>query len=326
VNIYMFHGGTSFGFMSGSSWTNNKFLPDVTSYDYDAPLDEAGHPTPKYFAYREVLARYATAPLPPVPEPPPVVTVPPFALEQSASLWKNLPKPLHSQDPQPMEHLDQSFGYVLYRTHVAGPTNGKLELDELHDYAQIYLDGKLAGTLDRRFDQSSLLVAATAASSQLDILVENSGRINSQSIMRNELKGVTRQVRLDGKPLTGWQIYCLPLNSVNNIKYERAVPAEPGPAFLRGHFELDATGDVFLDVRTLGKGALWINGHAVGRYWNVGPQQTLYVPGPWLRHGENEVVVFDLLGKQGADLPHLSGLTKPILDASTGDEREASKK
>jgi beta-galactosidase len=160
----------------------------------------------------------------------------------------------------------------------------------------------------------------------LDILVENSGRINSQTIMRSEIKGITRQVLLDGKPLSGWQIFCLPLSSIDNIKYRRGAAAEPGPAFYKGHFEVKATGDVFLDVSALGKGALWINGHATGRYWNLGPQQTLYVPGPWLRQGENEVVVFDLLGKQGADLPHLSGLTKPILDAPTGDEREASKK
>ena len=323
VNIYMFHGGTSFGFMSGSSWTDKKFLPDVTSYDYDAPLDEAGHPTPKYFAYREVLAKYAAVPLPPVPEPPPVVTVPAFALDQSASLWQNLPKPVSSNDPQPMEHLDQSYGYILYRIRVSGPQSGILELDELHDYAQVYRDGALVGSIDRRLGQTSLPFTTTAVSSQLDILVENSGRINSQTIMRSEVKGITRQVLLDGKPLTGWQIFCLPLNNINNIKYGRGDAAEPGPAFYKGHFDVKATGDVFLDVSALGKGALWINGHAAGRYWNVGPQQTLYVPGPWLRQGENEVVVFDLSAKPGAIAPRLSGLAKPVLDSPTADARES---
>jgi beta-galactosidase len=320
VNIYMFHGGTSFGFMSGSSWTDNKFLPDVTSYDYDAPLDEAGHPTPKYFAYREVLARYRTAPLPPVPEPPPVVTVPDFALEQSSSLWKNLPQPVESEYPQPMEHLDQSYGYILYRTHVSGPQSGALELDDLHDYAQIYRDGTLVGTIDRRLGQSSLPLTTTAASSQLDILVENSGRINSQSIMRNEIKGITRQVLLDGKPLRGWQIFCLPLSNMHKIQYHSGSAPEPGPAFFRGFVEINSIGDVFLDVRALGKGAIWINGHALGRFWNLGPQQTLYVPGPWLRKGKNEVVVFDLFGSRGAGLPHLGALARPILDAIAGNE------
>jgi beta-galactosidase len=258
-----------------------------------------------------------------VPEPPPVVTVPAFALEQSASLWKNLPKPLNAKDPEPMEHLDQAYGYILYRTHVGGPQSSSLELDELHDYAQIYLDRKFVGTLDRRVGQSSLPLTTTAASSQLDILVENSGRINSQAIMRTEIKGITHQVRLDGKPLTGWQIFCLPLSRVDDVKYERDSVPEPGPAFFRGHFEVNTTGDVFLDVSTLGKGALWINGHAVGRYWNVGPQQTLYVPGPWLRQGENEVVVFDFFRERKGTVPHLSGLAKPLLDAPTGDAMES---
>ena len=319
VNIYMFHGGTSFGFMSGSSWTDKQFLPDVTSYDYDAPLDEAGHPTPKFFAYRDILARYAPAPLPPVPDTPPVVTMPAFALEQTSSLWKNLPQPVKSEDPQPMEHLGQAYGYILYRTRIPGPQNGNLELDELHDYALIFLDGKLVGTLDRRLGQSSVAVNTQAASSQLDIVVENSGRINTQSIMRDELKGITRQVRLGGKPLRGWQIFCLPLDKVNAIQYRSDPAPEPGPAFFRGFFQLSSTGDVFLDAHTLGKGAVWINGHAIGRFWNLGPQQTLYVPGPWLREGKNEVVVFDLFGSQSASRPHLAGLPKPVLDAVSGN-------
>jgi beta-galactosidase len=317
VNIYMFHGGTSFGFMSGSSWTDKKFLPDVTSYDYDAPLDEAGNPTAKFFVYREVLARYAPGPLPPVPPGPPVVSISGFALNQSSSLWKNLPQPINTQDPQPMEHLDQAYGYILYRTRIPGPRNSNLELDELHDYAHIFLDGKLVGTLDRRLGQNSLSLRAPAASNRLDILVENSGRVNSQSIMRDELKGITRQVLLDGKPLRGWQIFRLPLSKIEDIQYRANSNAEPGPAFFRGFFELSTTGDTFLDVHTLGKGAVWINGYALGRFWNVGPQQTLYVPGPWLRHGKNEVVVFDLFGKNGTALPHLSGLSKPVLDATT---------
>jgi beta-galactosidase len=319
INIYMFHGGTSFGFMSGSSWTHDQFLPDVTSYDYDAPLDEAGHPTAKYFAYRELLAKYSGTPLPSVPMVSPVVTVPDFALEQTSSLWDNLPQPVASEDPQPMEKLGQTFGYILYRTRVESPQSGDLELDELHDYANIYLDGKLIGTLDRRSGQSRLPLTTTVPSARLDILVENSGRINSQGIMRTEIKGITRQVRLSGKPLTGWQIFTLPMNAVEKINYHSKPEAESGPGFFRGYFQMSQTGDVFLDVRSLRKGAIWINGHAIGRFWNLGPQLTLYVPGPWLHEGKNEIVVFDLFGKPGTALPHLAGLAKPILDASTKD-------
>jgi beta-galactosidase len=319
VNIYMFHGGTSFGFMAGSSWTDGKFLPDVTSYDYDAPLDESGHPTPKYFAYRKLISKFASAPLPPVPAAPPVVTVPEFRLTQAGSLWDNLPKPVASETPQPMEALGQSYGYILYRTQLSGPQSGELELDELHDYALIYLDGKLAGTLDRRLNQSHIPLTTTAASTRLDILVENSGRINTQKIMRTELKGITKEVRFGGKPLTGWQIYSLPMNSLRGLKYASKPGANSGPSFFRGEFQLNKVGDVFLDFHSLGKGAIWINGHAIGRFWSIGPQQTLYVPGPWLHQGKNEIVVFDLFGKKGTDMPRLAGLPKPVLDAVTKD-------
>jgi beta-galactosidase len=118
--------------------------------------------------------------------------------------------------------------------------------------------------------------------------------------------------------LRGWQIFRLPLDKVSGIQYRADAGSQPGPAFFRGFFQLSSAGDVFLDVHTLGKGAVWINGHALGRFWNLGPQQTLYVPGPWLRKGKNEVVVFDLFGRPGEVTPHLSGLAKPVLDAATG--------
>lgn len=314
VNIYMFHGGTSFGFMSGSSWADKKFLPDVTSYDYDAPLDEAGHATPKYYAYRDLLAKYAMVPPPAIPTTPEVVSVPSFTLSETASLWDNLPKPTKSEEPQPMEHLGQAYGYILYRTHLLGPRSGDLELDELHDYAQAYLDGKLAGTLDRRLNQNKVTLDVAGTSSRLDILVENSGRINTQAIMRTELKGITREARFAGERLTGWDIFCLPMNSVETVAYRSKGGATPGPGFFRGTFQIAKVGDVFLDMRNLGKGAVWVNGHAIGRFWNVGPQQTLYVPGPWLHRGKNEVVAFDLFDRTSATRPILAGLGKPILD------------
>jgi beta-galactosidase len=316
VNIYMFHGGTSFGFMSGSSSTNQQFLPDVTSYDYDAPLDEAGHPTAKYFAYRELLAKLSNAPLPPVPPVVPVITLPSITLRQSASLWDNLPKPVKSEYPQAMEYLGQSYGYILYRTELSGPASVNLEFDELHDYAQVYLNGKQVGTLDRRLGQNQIPLVVAEKSARLDILVENSGRINSQKVMRSELKGITHEVRFGGTPLKGWEIFCLPPTFVENVKYRST--SVSGPAFFRGNFRLNIVGDVFLDVRDLGKGALWINGHAIGRFWNIGPQGTLYVPGAWLHRGQNQVVVFELSGGRSA-APRLAGLPQPILNMPVKD-------
>ena len=320
LNLYMFHGGTSFGFMSGASWTDSTYMPDVTSYDYDAPLDEAGHPTPKYDAYRKVFAKYAGRPLPPVPQPPPVIAVPEFTLRESASLWDNLPSPIQSNTAKAMEMYGQAYGFILYRTELHGPAHGTLAIPGLNDYARIYLDGKSVGTLDRRLKQDSLALSSPKPSARLDILIENDGRINSTRMMRHAQKGAPHGVTLDGRELTGWQVYTLPMTGFSQVRFHAgAQPA--GPAFYRGRFSVANIGDTFLDVRDLKKGAVWINGHPIGRYWIIGPQDTLYVPGPWLRKGANSIVVFDI---DGVSEPHLSGLTAPILDGPTRESDESA--
>jgi beta-galactosidase len=388
--------------MSGANWNNNTYFSDVTSYDYGAPLDEAGHPTPKFLAFRKIFAKYAcqsntsvvstskvsTTPknngsvipsearsaqsrdprispgapqnsaeatdgeacLPPIPEPPPVISIPTINLTESTPLWANLPNPIHSDTPKPMEQFDQAYGYILYRHQLPAAVTGNLVLDELHDYAQIYLNGKLAGTLDRRDKQSTLAITTTGPA-RLDILVENSARINFSPAMRGESKGITKSVILAGQPLTDWQIYPLPMQQLpdenrfrgphddinSNPCHGRVSHPTPasdhltflsgcvgtGPAFYRAHFTLTTTGDTFLDIRKLGKGALWINGHPIGRFWNIGPQQTLYVPGPWLHKGTNEIVVFDL--NPSAAPPTVSGLATPILDGPVIDTSASAK-
>ena len=352
INIYVVHGGTSFGFMSGSSNTANAFLPDVTSYDYDAPIDESGHPTPKYFAYRKVLATYSSCGnescLPAVPAPPPVIIIPDIELAETTTLWDNLPKAISSEFPQPMEHFGQAYGYILYRTKLKPPVLGDLTLDELHDYARVYIDGLPIGTLDRRDRQKTLSIPpAQAAGHTLDILVANDGRINSTRLMQEESKGITHSVSLNGEPLTHWQIYPLPMTtqpsnfslvapSTSGNPWEKLLlPQRPkhedpyraadsvaqAPKFYRASFTLDKTGDTFLDIRNLGKGALWINGHLIGRFWNLGPQQTLFVPGPWLHEGRNEIIVFDLAPTIPA--PRVAGLDHPILDGPTPDKTKS---
>ena len=364
INLYMFHGGTSFGFMSGANLIDGKYLPQVTSYDYGAPLDEPGHPTPKFQDFRKIFAKYATCTasraiavqgkqsearinqpeaigedcLPPIPDSPPVITIPKITLTESTPLWANLSAAIQSDTPKPMEQFDQAYGYILYRHQLPAAISGDLVLDELHDYAQIYLDGKLAGTLDRRNNQSTLSISTTGPTS-LDILVENSARINFSPAMRGEIKGITKSITLVGSPLTNWQIYPLPMTTLPNLFRQSGkapnpyahgpsrtvMPGPPGytspstqpPTFFRAHFTLTTTGDTFLDVRNLTKGALWINGHAIGRFWNVGPQQTLYVPGPWLRTGENEIIVFDL--QPSSETPTVAGLDHPILDAPVAE-------
>ncbi len=328
VNLYMFHGGTSFGFMNGASWTSGAYMPDVTSYDYDAPLDEAGHPTPKYDAYRKIFAKYADHPLPAVPSTPPVIAVPQFMLSRSASLWQNLPAPVHADSPHAMESYGQSYGFILYRTVLRDALAGTLAIPGLNDYATIYVNGRLVGTLDRRLKQESLQLTGVEKDAVLDILVENSGRINSTRMMRHEQKGAPHGVTLNGKPLTGWEVFPLPMTDLSQVRFHHfgASPHEStGPHFYAGRFRINRVGDTFLDVRSLKKGAVWINGHAIGRYWQIGPQDTLYVPGPWLNPGWNQVVVFDL---DGVESPRLSGLAAPILDGPvphSGDALPAGK-
>lgn len=324
VSVYMAHGGTSFGFMSGANSDGHNYEPDVTSYDYQATLDESGRPTPKYFAFRDIIAKATGAEPPPVPPSPAPIAVAPFRLTASRSLWQSLPTPIASPRPLTMEEVGQNYGYILYRTKLKTTGAGDLVLDQLHSYARIYLDGALVGILDRRLGKSSLPLTAHAGQ-QLDILVENTGRVNFSIVLRGERAGITNRVLWRGLPLIGWKIYPLPMGSQSPDPDSSAAPQKlaftgtpcTGPCFYRAHFTVAAPGDTFLDVRALGKGAVWINGHALGRFWKIGPQQTLYVPGPWLRQGENEIVVFDIDGKTGAQL---SGLDHPILDGPNQPE------
>lgn len=325
VNIYMFHGGTSFGYYAGATG-GKSFLPNVTSYDYDAPLDEAGHPTEKFFAYRKTLAKFNPAPIPAVPEVAPVVTLPALELMERASLWDNLPDPISSEDPMPMEHFGQGFGYILYRTMLHAAPASELAVDAVHDFARVYLNGEFAGTIDRRTpDLLTLKLPAINEGTRLDILVTNDGRINHTHEMRIENKGITHAVSLNGSVLKGWQIYPLPLGEPGtNLLPEKYTKAKiDGPAFYRATFKLSGVGDMFLDIRKLGKGALWINGHAIGRFWNIGPQDTLYVPGPWLKQGANTIVAFDLLNTEDSR-PIVEGLGSPILDGSTSEQTTSS--
>jgi len=311
INLYMFHGGTSFGFMNGANWDHDTYEPDVTSYDYDSPVSESGALTKKYFAFREVIARHrpgVNIPEPPVPLP--VIEMPELDLHESAPLWSNLPSPVSGYRPANMEAFGQSYGYILYRTTVKSPATGELILLALRSYARIYLNGKLVGVVDRREKKVPIRLQAHAGDT-LDILVEGTGRINFSQELRWERQGI-RLVTLAGQELRGWQIFPLPMDDLSKLQFHESLKNAPvGPAFYRGHFDLKDTGDTFLDTRGWGKGAVWINGHALGRFWNLGPQQTLYVPAPWLRKGTNEIVVFTQAQPKDA---RMRGLRQPILD------------
>jgi len=320
-SIYMVHGGTSFGFSAGAN--SPPFLPQCTSYDYDAPIDEIGRATQKYQAIRKLFAEHLMAgeTLPDIPSPNPVIALPPVQLNESAALFANLGSVHRVEKPLPMEMFDQSTGCILYRTHLEAGSGGTLRIKEAHDIARIFIDGKRVGTLDRRFrNKTSLAIGPFPKEATLDILVEAMGRVNYGKDIHDR-KGITGNVELlDGKTtrdLTGWEVYTLPFDRrmLEDLKFSSDITS--GPAFHRGVFDLKKTGDTFLDLRGWGKGSVWVNGHHLGRFWHIGPQQTLYLPGVWLREGENEVVALEL---EDTRKKTIEGLTEPILNQVEQDE------
>jgi beta-galactosidase len=254
--------------------------------------------------------------LPPVPATPPTQAIDGIRLGESVSLWDSLPAPVSSAEPRTMESLDQAYGDILYRKRIDADVSGELRIDTLHDYAQIYVNGKRVGTLDRRLKQDRLKVGLHKGDT-LDLLVQNDGRINFGEKMLNERKGILGTVSLNGQPLRDWQNYSLPFTDSASLHYT-AAPCKHAPCFYRASFDAPVAGsaaaDTFLDTAGLGKGFVWLNGHALGRTWRIGPQRTLYVPGVWLKPHGNQLVVLDLL-VEGA--PVLSTRKQPILGTST---------
>ncbi|MHB0876891.1 MAG: glycoside hydrolase family 35 protein [Anaerolineae bacterium] len=295
ASIYMFHGGTNFGFMNGAN-DSGRYQPTVTSYDYDAPLTEAGDVTPKWEAFRRVIGKYAPLPEAPVPAPSPKLA--PFSVEltECAPLFANLDalsRPLQRVTPEPMEMLGQNYGFVLYRTEVNGPRPlVTLAIREVRDRAQVFVDGAVVGVIERDVDEGPLVVDVPAVGARLDLLVENMGRTNYGPALAGR-KGITEGVLLANQYLYHWDIYPLPLDVLSGLRY-RPVTAVEGPAFYRGHFSVSEPRDGFLALPGWDKGVVFVNGFNLGRYWSRGPQKTLYVPWPVLRPGDNEIVVFEL--------------------------------
>jgi beta-galactosidase len=257
ANLYMVHGGSSFGFMSGAN-NGRVYEPDISGYDYDSPLDEAGRPTAKFHALRDVLSKYTDgAALPDLPPPLPTIAIPRFELRESsplaAGIVASLGDPLRSPAPVSMEAAGQSYGYILYRKRIDRAFHGPIEIAEVHDYAVLYQGGRRLGTLDRRLHQNRLEVGLEAGQA-LDILVENMGRTNFGPLLTSDRKGIVGKVTLGGEDLSGWEIYTLPIDNPGRWPFS-GKPAR-GPALHRGVFHVKQTGDTFLDLRGWGKGAV----------------------------------------------------------------------
>lgn len=304
-NLYVIHGGTNFGWMAGANYGGTQkwgdaYQPDITSYDYDAPISEDGTLKPKFFAIQRLLKKHGAQPGP-LPPPTPIISIENIPLRPAGHLFSYLPAPVKRPQPVPMEALGQYYGYILYRTQLIGHHSGKLVITDLHDYADVYVNGKFVGALDRSQNRTTLdlpKIGADEAPPQLDILVEAMGRINFGKYLLDR-KGITERVTLNGMTLMNWEIFSLPMGpdflqqTLQNPPSPRPFFDQPGQ-FFTGRFQLEQLGDTYLDLSDWPKGCVWVNGHHLGRYWDVGPQKKLYLPAPFLKLGENDIVIFDL--------------------------------
>ena len=301
-NLYVIHGGTNFGFTAGANSGGKGYEPDVTSYDYDAPVNERGQATPKYMALRRLIGSYLPKGgiLPPIPDSIQAIETSPIVMQPFTTIWDNLPQPVNSALPKTFEAYGQDHGFILYKTELTGVKNGKLVVTDIHDYATVFLNGTYIGKLDRREGINSIdIPESNTETPVLEILVEAMGRINyGQYII--DRKGITESVTLNGVTLVNWKVYNLPMNRgfIYNLRSSGKTLNKPGVFFI-GTFMLtfaegNLSKDTFIDVSNYTKGYVWVNGHNLGRYWNIGPQKRLYCPSPWLRQGINEIMIFDL--------------------------------
>lgn len=302
VNFYMFHGGTNFGFYNGANY-GDKYEATITSYDYDSPLSECGDITAKFEAVRSVVAKFKgvdVSELPELPAPLPKKNYGTVTMTQQADLLDQLAQisdPVKRVTPVPMEELGQSYGFIVYSTQVSGPRSGEsLYIQEVRDRAQVYLDGVYQGTVER-WNPQSLPLQIPAGGARLDIVVENMGRVNYGPKLWDH-KGITEGVRLNNQFLFDWTIYPLPLNDTSAVTFSDIAGSESSrtdrPNFYKGEFNVEDLADTFVRLDGWGKGVLWINGYNLGRYWEQGPQRTLYLPAPLLKEGRNEIVILEL--------------------------------
>ncbi len=324
-SLYMTHGGTSFGQWAGAN--NTGFAPDCTSYDYDAPINEQGSATDKYHQLRALLQNYSDTKLPAIPKAKPIVAIDEFQMTSCAPLFaqENLPAAIASEDIHPMEYFNQGYGSIIYSCQLPETQQeGLLTIREVCDFAQVYVDGQLIGRLYRgsKFE-NTLRMPALPKGGKLTIVMEAMGRINYSKLIHDH-KGITDRVelttRIKGAELTynlkEWEVQLLPVDygfvSSRQFSQLSALSSNLTPGYYKGTFKVSKVGDTYLDLSTWSKGLIWVNGHCLGRFWNVGPQQTLYLPGCWLKRGQNEVIVMDIVGPTEAKM---AGQTTPVLDA-----------
>lgn len=299
-NLYVIHGGTNFAFTAGAnSFSQTQYQADITSYDYDAPINEQGLPTSKYYLLRRLIQQHVKYPIPPIPSPIKTIKTAPIELTKYGNLFDYKLPSVQAPQPVTMEAMGQNQGLMLYSTKLIGHKKGKLKIWEPHDYALVFLNDKFIDTVYRDGGHWEVDLPETNIDTpRLDILVEAMGHINFAQFIIDR-KGITDRVTLNGMTLMNWQITPLPMTEtfVRNYRpnLKLSVANDKRCNFFRGNFQLNETGDTYFDLSGYFKGIVYINGHNLGRYWNIGPQQRLYCPASWLKKGNNEIIVFDLL-------------------------------
>ena len=299
-NLYMFHGGTTFGYMNGANTLGTMYQPDVSSYDYDCGLDEQGNPTKKYYILRELIEKYIGK-LEPLnlPAPPETEAFGKVRLTQKAELFTQLEKlsggAKKSAAIKPMEYYGQNYGFIHYRTKVRPVGETDVRLIDVHDRAHVFIDGKKQGIIYRNDEDESIDYNFEKPETTLDIFVENMGRVNFGALLKDR-KGITEYVVVGGQKQFGWEVYNLELDDISKVDFQ---PLEEetlqGPVFLKGEFDVEKVADTFLRCDSLTKGQVWINGFNLGRYWTPeGPQKTLYIPAALLKEGKNELIIFEM--------------------------------
>lgn len=298
-NIFMFHGGTNWGFQNGANWAD-ALQPITTSYDYGAPLDESGRVNDIYHAVREAIGGFVGEDkLPNLVEEEPMIEIPSIELKPAVSLFDSLPEAIEKDSPVTMEAVGQAVGMILYRHVATSPAKGTIKAgDSPRDRLLIYVNDRRVGLIDATHKDPSTVGLDLKKGDVLDILVENLGRINYGAEVIEQRKGIVGDVTVGDTVLSKWEIYPLPLSSPpgtpSDSKEPQQLSSESSPVVFTGSFDLDTVGDTFLELPEWTKGVVWVNGVNLGRFWIIGPQQSLYLPGCYLREAGNQITVLSL--------------------------------
>ncbi|MBO5940915.1 MAG: beta-galactosidase [Kiritimatiellae bacterium] len=300
-SVYMAHGGTTFGWWSGC---NAPFKPQTSSYDYDAPVSEAGWPHPsKFDAMRKLFAGYLNKgeKIYDVPKINPLQKGSAELTPQVASIREAKMVPIESDDPLTFEKADFGYGFGVYSTVIPAGRGGELKAN-VRDLGVVLVDGKKLGYFDRRYPHQTVTIPAAGKERKLEIIVEPMGRYNFGQIMHTAQKGIVGDVTLSGKALKKWKLLKFDLDggAMDSLSYKPVtLPADGAERsaglFYKYRVKMEAK-DTFLDMRNWRRGMVRVNGRWIGRYWSIGPTQTMYVPGCWLKDGINEIIVWDAVG------------------------------